>query len=67
MNVIGIFREISKLVMFTAMWGFPLYLSRVTDSYGYLWFFFLSALFTIGMFSHYEELERIDKEDNKNE
>ena len=61
MILIGIFRELSKLVMFTAIWGLPLYLSRVTGSYGYLWLFILSVLFTIGMFSHYEDLEKIDR------
>ena len=61
MVLIGIFRELSKLVMFTAIWGLPLYLSRVTGAYGYLWLFILSVLFTIGMFSHYEDLEKIDR------
>lgn len=61
MILIGIFRELSKLVMFTAIWGLPLYLSRVTGSYCYLWLFILSVLFTIGMFSHYEDLEKIDR------
>lgn len=61
MILIGIFRELSKLVMFTAIWGLPLYLSRVTGSYSYLWLFILSVIFTIGMFSHYEDLEKIDR------
>ena len=61
MILIGIFRELSKLIMFAAIWGLPLYLLKVTGSYSYLWFFVMSALFTIGMFSHYEELEKIDR------
>lgn len=61
MTIISIFREVVKLAMFTFAWGFPLYLARIFDSRLYFWFFVLSFIITIMMFSHYEDLEKIDK------
>lgn len=61
MILIRIFRELSKLVMFTLILGFPMYLSRITGNYGYLWLLILSLILMVGMFSHYEDLEKIDK------
>ena len=63
MNIIvGITREISKLAMFIVIWGFPLYLSRIMGDSHYLWFLALSFVLNVGLFSHYEDLERIDRE-----
>lgn len=62
MNIIvEVVREISKLVMFAILWGFPFWLSKDTGNYDYLWFLMLSVLFTMAMFTHYEDLERVDK------
>lgn len=61
MVLVRIFRELSKLVMFTLIFGFPLYLARTTSNYGYLWFLILSFILLVGMFSHYEDLEKIDR------
>lgn len=58
--MIYLIREISKLCMFTILWAFPIVLARMFDSSSYLWFFALSIVSTIGMFSHYEDLEKID-------
>ena len=58
---IALIREISKLVMFTILWAFPLWLSKDTGNYNYLWFLMLSVTFTMAMFTHYEDLERVDK------
>lgn len=62
MNVIvEIVREISKLAMFAMLWGFPMWLSKDTGNYSYLWLLIVSATFTMAMFTHYEDLERVDK------
>lgn len=62
MNIIvEIVREISKLAMFAMLWAFPLWLSKDTGNYNYLWFLILSVTFTMAMFTHYEDLERVDK------
>jgi len=62
MNVlIAVSREISKLAMFIIIWGFPLYLSRTMEDNRYLWLLVLSFILNIGMFSHYEDLEKIDR------
>ena len=61
MTTIRIFRELSKLVMFTLILGFPVYLARVTGNYGYLWLLVFSLILLVGMFSHYEDLEKIDR------
>lgn len=58
---ITIIREISKLCMFTILWAFPLLLTRWSGNYNFLWFFVLSFIVTVGVFSHYEDLERTDK------
>lgn len=69
MNIIvAIVREISKLAMFAMLWAFPLWLSKDTGNYNYLWFLMLSVTFTMAMFTHYEDLERVDKlSDKQNE
>lgn len=58
---VAFIREISKLVMFAILWAFPLLLSKDTGNYNYLWFLILSVTFTMAMFTHYEDLERVDK------
>ena len=65
-RMIYLIREISKLCMFLIMWGFPLLLTRWTGNSNFLWFFILSLIVTVGVFSHYEDLEKIDnlKDDN---
>lgn len=52
--------------MFLIMWGFPLLLTRWTGNSNFLWFFILSLIVTVGVFSHYEDLEKTDnlKDDN---
>ena len=62
---IALIREISKLAMFTILWGFPLWLSKDTGNYNYLWFLILSVTFTMAMFGHYEDLERVDELSDK--
>lgn len=58
---ITIVREISKLCMFTILWAFPLLLTYWSGNNNFLWFFILSFIVTVGVFSHYEDLERTDK------
>lgn len=65
-RMLYIIREISKLCMFTILWAFPLLLTRWNGNNNFLWFFVLSLIVTVGVFSHYEDLEKIDncKSDN---
>ena len=56
--MIVIVREIVKLLMFTILWALPIILVKLLGSSYYLWFFALSLLGTVGLFSHYEDLER---------
>lgn len=59
-KMIYISREVSKLVLFTLLWGFPIFLAHINKDNHFLWFFIVSAFFTFVMFSHYESLEKID-------
>lgn len=60
--MVHIIREVSKLLMFAITWTFPLLLSRWNENNEFLWFFILSLIITVGIFSHYEDLEEIDNE-----
>ena len=55
-----IFRELSKLCMFTIIIGFPLWLSYWNRNNNYLWLFILSLVLLFMIFNHYEDLEQID-------
>ena len=59
--IIRVSREITKLAMFIVIWGFPLYVSRIMEDSRYLWLLILSFILNIGLFDHYEDLERIDR------
>lgn len=59
-NMVYLIREISKLCMFAILWAFPIVLAQMFRSNHYLWFFILSFIVNVGMFSHYESLEKID-------
>lgn len=56
--MIHIVREITKLCMLILFWVFPIWLASWNRNNLFLFFFILSALATVGVFSHYEELER---------
>lgn len=60
MIFIYIIRELSKLCMFIALWGFPILLAKTFNSPAYLWFFALSFIATMSMFAHYETITRIE-------
>lgn len=60
MIFISIVRELSKLSMFIALWGFPYLLAKTFCSPAYLWFFALSFVATFSMFAHYETISRIE-------
>lgn len=60
MIYIKIIREISKLIIFIILWGFPLVLSRWNEDNSFLWFFALTVIVTAGVFSHYETLDKVD-------
>ena len=62
--IIAVVREVAKLAMFTLLWGFPMYLVRITGVYSFLWLLLASAFFTFVMFLHYEALEYMDNVTN---
>lgn len=49
--------------MFVVAWAFPLLLARWNDNNLFLWLFALSLIITVGIFSHYEILEELDRKD----
>lgn len=53
-------REFGKIAMFTILWALPFALASHFENTSYLWFFALSGIFTIAVFNHYEDLEKID-------
>lgn len=54
-------RELSKFLMFAISVIFPIVLwSMSGQNNAYLWFYIVSALLVIQMFSHFETLEKID-------
>lgn len=57
----NIIREISKVLMFTAFWAFPLWVAKDTGNYRYLWLLIISIWGTISLFAHYEFLEKIER------
>lgn len=60
--MVRIFRELSKLCMFLALWSFPILLAYWNDNKAFLWFFILSMAGTFAVFTHYEDLEKIDND-----
>ena len=65
--MLNVVREIGKLCMFAILWGFPVLLSRWNENNNFLWLFILSTIITVGVFSHYEDLEAIYKIEELNE
>lgn len=64
MRMKSIIREISKLCMFVVAWALPLLLARWNENNLFLWLFVLSLIITVGIFSHYEILEELDRKDS---
>lgn len=59
-NMKYIIREVGKLCMFVLIWGLPVLLSHLNENNNFLWFFILSLIVNVGMFQHYEDLEKLD-------
>lgn len=68
-----IFRELCKFSMVVTLWGIPILLAWLTGNNNFLWGFVISLFETVGVFSHYEDLARIEankfelEEDNEYE
>lgn len=62
-----VIREVSKIVMFVVIWCIPVLIYRWTEKSGFLWLFIVSILVTVGIFSHFEDLEKIDHNNNEHE
>nr|DAK79503.1 MAG TPA: hypothetical protein [Caudoviricetes sp.] len=56
-------REICKTIMFTIIWALPFGLAYVFKNPVYLWFFVISFFVSTGIFSHYEDLVKEEKEE----
>lgn len=65
--MMNLIREISKLCMFAILWACPVILAYMFSRPAFLWLFILSIIGTIGVFSHYEDLEKIDLNGNTDE
>lgn len=53
-------REISKLLMFTIAWAIPILLAKLFINTNFLWLFLLSIILTAAIFSHFEDLAKIE-------
>lgn len=53
-------REAFKMVTVLSMWVFPVWLSVYNNNYTFMWFLLVSSVMTIGIYSHYERLNKID-------
>lgn len=62
-----VIREIMKLVMFTQLWALPLVTAKLFGTTSYLWLFVVSALGTLAVFTHYEDLENPRQNKNQDE
>lgn len=56
-------RELFKTIMFIMIWTFPIYLTVHFSDARYLICFGISFVMTVSIFSHYENLEKIDLTD----
>ena len=65
--MVRIIRELCKVLMFVILWGFPLWLAKWNDDNNFLWFLLVSFFSTLGVFSHYEDLERIEQSNKQND
>lgn len=53
-------REVIKLIMFTIAWAIPILSAKMFENTHFLWLFILSAIITVAVFSHYEDLEKLE-------
>ena len=58
-----IVREICKTIMFLLVWVLPFVLAYVFANPIYLWFFIISFLVSVGIFSHYEDLVKAENKE----
>lgn len=65
------FQETIKLIIFVVVFSMPVVVARMFGSAGFLWLYFVSAVFLLISHNHYETLERInafkDYNENNNE
>lgn len=59
--MLQVVREVIKLCMFVVLWVIPANLANTFHNGGYLWGYIVSFIVTVGVFSHYEDLERTDR------
>ena len=66
MNIL-IVREICKTIMFIVIWAMPFALAYNFGNTYYLFFFIVSFLVSVGVFSHYEDLANNERKGETNE
>ena len=63
--MVRVIREIVKTILLLAVWGFPVLLTIKYSAAGYLLLFGISLVANISIFSHYETMNRIDMDSQK--
>lgn len=58
--LIELFREVSKIIIFTLAWGAPLLFAWDTNNPNYLWLLLASLFFICVTFGHYRELSKFE-------
>lgn len=64
-NMVRAIREIAKTILLLAVWGFPVLLTIKYSDARYLFLFGVSLFANISIFSHYETMNRIDLDSQK--
>lgn len=65
-NLMRVVREVSKCVMFTAIWALPLVTSKLFDNPSWGWMWIVSFVVTLFIFGHFEDLEKKDEREQEN-
>ena len=63
--MIQVVRELAKVIMFTILWGIPVFLSYINHSNSFLFLLLGSVLSTGFLIGHYESLDNHDNLKNK--
>ena len=59
--ILAIVHDVCKTIMFITIWALPFLLAYSFENPIYLWFFVVSFFVSVSIFSHYEDLTKIEK------
>ena len=54
-------KELAKAIMFTVIWLMPVAVAQIFDKPKFLALFVISFFVTLTVFSHYEDLDKINR------